>query len=147
MCLPIINLNKVYRLAYNMKFFVLFIGMLLQGVAVYIACFSGVGGSNVYLATIVSIISLCTLMAIRSLIAPVCTFMGIIIGLSLSHNQADLSVLNSLEQTVNIAIEEVALSVNELNYSDSNDRKGMALQEPLVEQTSLVAVVDAENIQ
>lgn len=130
-----------------MKFFVLFIGMLLQGVAVYIACFSGVGGSNVYLATIVSIISLCTLMAIRSLIAPVCTFMGIIIGLSLSHNQADLSVLNSLEQTVNIAIEEVALSVNELNYSDSNDRKGMALQEPLVEQTSLVAVVDAENIQ
>lgn len=130
-----------------MKFFVLFIGMLLQGVAVYIACFSGVGGSNVYLATIVSIISLCTLMAIRSLIAPVCTFMGIIIGLSLSHNQADLSVLNSLEQTVNIAIEEVALSVNELNYSDSNDRKGMALQEQLVEQTSLVAVVDAENIQ
>lgn len=103
-----------------MKFFVLFIGMLLQGLAAYIAFLSGVGGSNVYIATIISIISLCTLMTIRSLIAPVCTFMGILIGLSLSHNQADLSVLAKLEQAVNVAFEDVDLSVKGLNYSDIN---------------------------
>ncbi|MGF1877733.1 hypothetical protein L4D77_20755 [Photobacterium frigidiphilum] len=133
-----------------MKFFVLFIGMLLQGLAVYIAFLSGVGGSNVYIATIISIISLCTLMTIRSLIAPVCTFMGILIGLSLSHNQADLSVLAKLEQAVNVAFEDVDLSVKGLNYSDINGQKSANPQdivEPLTEQNSLVAVVKTENIQ
>ncbi|MGF1863363.1 hypothetical protein [Photobacterium profundum] len=133
-----------------MKLFVLFIGMLLQGLAVYIAFFSGVGGSNVYIATIISIISLSTLMAIRSLIAPACTFMGIIIGLSLSHNQADLSVLAKLEQAVNVAFEGVDLSVKGLNYSDVNGQKlvnVLEIVEPLTEQNSLVAVVKKENIQ
>lgn len=133
-----------------MKLFVLFIGMLLQGLAVYIAFFSGVGGSNVYIATIISIISLCTLMAIRSLIAPVCTFMGILIGLSLSHNQADLSVLAKLEQAVNVAFEDVDLSVKGLNYSDVNGQKSVKIQnivEPYTEQNSLVTVVETKNIQ
>lgn len=132
-----------------MKLFVLFIGMLLQGLAVYIAFFSGVDGSNVYIATIISIISLCTLMAIRSLIAPVCTFMGILIGLSLSHNQADLSVLAKLEQTVNVAFDGVDLSVKGLNYSGVNGQESVRIQdivEPLTEQNSLVAVVKTENV-
>jgi hypothetical protein len=133
-----------------MQLFVLFIGMLLQGLAVYIAFFSGVGGSNIYIATIISIISLCTLMAIRSLIAPVCTFMGILIGLSLSHNQADLSVLAKLEQTVNVAFDGADSNVKGLNYSDISGRKSVNIQEivePLIELNSLVAVVDTENVQ
>jgi hypothetical protein len=132
-----------------MKLFVLFIGMLLQGLAVYIAFFSGVGGSNIYIATIISIISLCTLMAIRSLIAPVCTFMGVLIGLSLSHNQADLSAMAKLEQTVNVAFYGVDLSVKWLNYSDINGQESVRIQdivEPLTEQNSLVAVVKTENV-
>jgi len=80
-----------------MKIAFLLFGVFLQGVAIYIAFFSELVG-DIYLATLVSVLSICCLITIRSLIAPVCLFAGILVGLSLSHNELDLQVLTDLEQ-------------------------------------------------
>lgn len=74
-------------------------GVILQGLALYVAFYTDIRG-NIYLATIISVLSICCLIAVRSLIAPASMLAGILIGLSLSHNESDLKFLNHLENTV-----------------------------------------------
>lgn len=87
-----------------MKIAFLSVGVLLQGVALYIAFYSEILGS-IYLATLVSVLSICCLMAIRSLIAPVCLFAGVLVGLSISHNELDLQVLTQIEQRLQAMVQ------------------------------------------
>lgn len=87
-----------------MKIAFLSVGVLLQGIALYIAFYSELSGS-IYLATLVSVLSICCLMAIRSLIAPVCLFAGVLVGLSLSHNELDLQVLTQIEQRLQAMVQ------------------------------------------
>ncbi|MGF1759839.1 hypothetical protein L4D76_18245 [Photobacterium sagamiensis] len=82
-----------------MKLVFLIAGVLLQGLALYVAFYTEVRG-NIYLATIVSVLSICCLISVRSLIAPASMMAGILIGLSLSHNESDLKLLNHLESFV-----------------------------------------------
>ncbi|WP_299018602.1 hypothetical protein [uncultured Photobacterium sp.] len=82
-----------------MKLAALSIGVLLQFISLYIAFYSDVPG-NIYLATLISVMSVCTLIIIRSLIAPACLLAGVIVGLSLSHNEADLQLLTKIEDTI-----------------------------------------------
>ncbi|MFC1503130.1 hypothetical protein ACFL53_02100 [Pseudomonadota bacterium] len=82
-----------------MKLIFLIAGVLLQGLALYVAFYTEIRG-NIYLATIVSVLSICCLISIRSLIAPASMMAGILIGLSLSHNGSDLKFLKYLESSV-----------------------------------------------
>lgn len=82
-----------------MKLTVLAIGVLLQFIALYIAFYLDMPG-NIYLATLISVLSICSLITIRGLMAPVCLLAGILIGLSLSHNESDLEFLAKLEDSV-----------------------------------------------
>ncbi|WP_051901836.1 hypothetical protein [Photobacterium sanctipauli] len=91
--------------------FVLAFGVLLQFVALYVAFYSGVEG-NLYLATLISVAAMGCLVVIRSLIAPVCLAAGILIGLSLSHNDADLEMLGVLE--------DQAIAALNLNQATTN---------------------------
>ncbi|PSW06211.1 hypothetical protein [Photobacterium lipolyticum] len=94
-----------------MKLIFLITGILLQGVALYVAFYTELRG-NIYLATIVSVLSICCLISVRSLIAPASMMAGILIGLSLSHNESDLKFLNHLESSVYAAFAPV-LSVQQ----------------------------------
>ena len=80
-----------------MKLLLLMFGVALQMVALYVAFYSDMDG-NIYLATLISVAAMSCIMVIRSLIAPVCLLSGILVGLSLSHNDSDLVVLSSLEK-------------------------------------------------
>ena len=82
-----------------MKIAILSVGALLQVVALYIAFYSDIDG-NIYLATLVSVLSICCLVAIRSLIAPACLLAGILVGLSLSHNKVDLQLITHWEKSI-----------------------------------------------
>lgn len=82
-----------------MRLVILCFGAVLQFVALYIAFYSEMHG-NIYLATLVSVVSICCLITIRSLLAPACLLAGIVVGLSLSHNKADLMLLTQWEQTI-----------------------------------------------
>ncbi|MGF1724953.1 hypothetical protein [Photobacterium nomapromontoriensis] len=76
---------------------VLSIGVCLQLVAFYVAFFSDVQG-NIYFATLISVAAIGCITVIRSFTAPVCLLAGILVGLSLSHNDSDLQLLSDLEQ-------------------------------------------------
>lgn len=115
-----------------MKLTFLLFGVFLQGVAIYIAFYSEFTG-NIYLATIISVFSICCLTAIRSLIAPVCLLAGILVGLSLSHNELDLQTLTVLEQQVQPmvqakyeAIQEVWNASVRLEYTPAEDSAHLA---------------------
>ncbi|GAB6261979.1 hypothetical protein PSSHI_22220 [Photobacterium sp. R1] len=82
----------------------LILGGLIQAVAVYIAFFSQFSG-HLYIATILMVVALSSLMAIRSLIAPVCLLAGVIVGLALSHNQTDIKLLNQVGSVLKSAAE------------------------------------------
>ncbi|QUJ68788.1 hypothetical protein KDD30_06785 [Photobacterium sp. GJ3] len=84
-----------------MTIFLLALGGVIQVAATYVAFFTQFSG-HLYLATILMVIALASLMAIRSLIAPVCLLAGIIIGLAISQNQADLKFLNQMNQMMNL---------------------------------------------
>ena len=79
-----------------MKIAVLSLGALLQFFALYIAFYSDLNGS-IYLATLISVVAMACVLVVRHLVAPVCLMAGILIGLSLSHNEVDLKTLNVLE--------------------------------------------------
>lgn len=79
-----------------MKIAVLLLGALLQFFALYIAFYSDLPGS-IYFATLISVVAMACVLVIRHLVAPVCLMAGILIGLSLSHNESDLKTLNVLE--------------------------------------------------
>ena len=79
-----------------MKIAVLSLGALLQFFALYIAFYSDLPG-NIYFATLISVAAMACVLVIRHLVAPVCLMAGILIGLSLSHNESDLKTLNVLE--------------------------------------------------
>ncbi|PSW13270.1 hypothetical protein C9J01_10475 [Photobacterium rosenbergii] len=82
-----------------MKIAVLSLGALLQFFALYIAFYSDLYGS-IYLATLISVVAMACVLVVRHLVAPVCLMAGILIGLSLSHNESDLKTLNVLEGQV-----------------------------------------------
>lgn len=79
-----------------MKIAVLSLGALLQLASLYIAFYSGLPGS-IYLATLISIAGMFCILVVRYLAAPVILMAGVLIGLSLSHNESDLKTLSLLE--------------------------------------------------
>ncbi|MCQ1059490.1 hypothetical protein ACQKPX_21310 [Photobacterium sp. DNB23_23_1] len=79
-----------------MKIAVLSLGALLQFFALYIAFYSGFAG-GIYLATLISVAAMASMLVVRHLVAPVCLMAGVLIGLSLSHNEADLKMLSLFE--------------------------------------------------
>ena len=104
-----------------MKLVLLMFGVALQCLALYVAFYSDMDG-NIYMATLISVAAMSCIMVIRSLIAPVCLLSGILLGLSLSHNDADLEVLTSLEKQAMNALsiqqqEEAKPIVKEAFYS------------------------------
>ncbi|MDO6705368.1 hypothetical protein [Photobacterium sp. 1_MG-2023] len=105
-----------------MTIFLLVLGGLVQVAATYVAFFTQFSG-HLYLATILMVIALASLMAIRSLIAPVCLLAGIIIGLAISHNQADLKFLNQVNHMMKL------VNHTELQFIPS----ASAVQEPVSE--------------
>lgn len=79
-----------------MKIAVLSLGALLQFLALYIAFYSSLSG-GIYLATLISVTAMACIFVVRHLVAPVCLMAGVLIGLSLSHNEADLKTLSLFE--------------------------------------------------
>lgn len=92
-----IYLDEINYVVYMMKIKVLLVGVLLQLVALYVAFFSGLQG-NIYLATLISVAAMGCIAVIRGFTAPVCLLAGVLVGLSLSHNDSDLLMLSVLEQ-------------------------------------------------
>ncbi|KDM91466.1 hypothetical protein [Photobacterium galatheae] len=78
----------------------LVLGGLIQATAVYVAFFTQFSG-HLYVATILMVIALSSLMAIRSLIAPACLLAGVIVGLALSHHQTNINLLNAVGSVLN----------------------------------------------
>lgn len=78
------------------------VGAIIQVVAIYVAFFTQWPG-HLYLATILMVLALASLMAIRSLIAPVCLLAGVIVGLALSHNQTDAKLLINMGEVIKLA--------------------------------------------
>ncbi|KXI22576.1 hypothetical protein [Photobacterium sanguinicancri] len=105
-----------------MKLLFLILGALLQGLAIYMAFFVESSWS-VYVATIMSAFGLCTLVGVRSLIAPACLMAGILIGLSLSHNEVDVQLLHQMEATAQaysddrISLTEISTYFDKIAYS------------------------------
>lgn len=80
----------------TLKLTMLLFGLMLQLIALYIAFFEEFYG-NIYLATLLVVLSLVGLLLFKGLVAPVCLLAGVVIGLSLSHNQADRQILTHLQ--------------------------------------------------
>ncbi|OAN17778.1 hypothetical protein A3K86_02340 [Photobacterium jeanii] len=105
-----------------MKLLFLILGTLLQGLALYVAFYLEADW-NIYLATMISAFGLCTLVGVRSLIAPACLMAGIMIGLSLSHNEVDVQLLHQMEQTAQaysddkISLSEISAYFDKIAYS------------------------------
>ncbi|MGF1702475.1 hypothetical protein L4D09_19455 [Photobacterium makurazakiensis] len=108
-----------------MKLALLTTGVLLQFIALFVAFYSDVEG-NIYIATLISVAAMGCIVTIRSLAAPVCLIAGILIGLSLSHNQSDLKTLNLLEQ-------QAIAALNFEEESIENSESGNVIQvEPIL---------------
>ncbi|PSW25807.1 hypothetical protein C9I94_04335 [Photobacterium swingsii] len=105
-----------------MKLLFLIFGALLQCLALYVAFFIESSWS-VYLATMFSAFGLCTLVGVRSLMAPACLMAGIMIGLSLSHNEVDVQLLHQIEETAQaysddkISLTEISAYFDKIAYS------------------------------
>ncbi|NAX49129.1 hypothetical protein CAG70_19250 [Photobacterium halotolerans] len=80
------------------------VGVTIQAVAIYVAFFTQFPG-HLYIATILMVLALTSLMAIRSLIAPACLLAGVIVGLALSHNQSDVKLLINMGEVMKLAIQ------------------------------------------
>lgn len=105
-----------------MKIAILSVGALLQVVALYIAFYSDIDG-NIYLATLVSVLSICCLVAIRSLIAPACLLAGILVGLSLSHNKVDLQLITHWEKSIQNLVQARLVESPQQAWSPSAELK------------------------
>ncbi|MGR5064964.1 hypothetical protein [Photobacterium sp. DNB22_13_2] len=123
-----------------MKIAVLLLGALLQFFALYIAFYSGLPG-GIYLATLISVAAMASMLVVRHLVAPVCLVAGVLIGLSLSHNEADLKTLSLFESHAlallqadsrgSLQYNETSTEITQLNVtpikSDIPDKKDTTL--------------------
>ncbi|MCW8327952.1 hypothetical protein MD588_03955 [Photobacterium sp. SDRW27] len=105
-----------------MKVAILSVGVVLQCIALYIAFYSSISG-NIYLATLISVAAICCLITIRSIFAPVCLLAGILVGLSLSHNEADLQLLTQLEKNIQAAVRADFIKAPEGDWGSSGELK------------------------
>lgn len=96
--------NKSTVRGEKMAIIFLISGSLIQAVAIYVAFFAQFSG-HLYLATLLMVIALGSLMAIRSLIAPACLLAGVIVGLSLSQNQTDIQFLNQMGSVMKSSVQ------------------------------------------
>ncbi|NAW66098.1 hypothetical protein [Photobacterium halotolerans] len=98
------NKIKIFICGELMTIVFLGVGVTIQAVAIYVAFFTQFPG-HLYIATILMVLALTSLMAIRSLIAPACLLAGVIVGLALSHNQSDVKLLINMGEVMKLAIQ------------------------------------------